>query len=180
MPASTDTDQLLEDVLARSVPLHAAIAVFDEPAGARYELAGPPGVAFFERDTADTISHASSSPSPLLAPVLDELRERHLAAAGVDSGGDNSHLAPLLLLCLMLLDDDATRRFRLDQLARGQFEIEAIDEEAGRHDPPLAPGDAALRSWVPLHAAHMPDAGVHPAILELRFRRRRSPRYAPW
>src|SRR5690606_20357734 len=86
----TDIDALLARVLEISVPMHAAIAAFDEP-DARYELVGPPGVAFFQRDAGDVIGHVSGSPSPLLMPPLDDLRRRHLAAAGVDDGVDNSH-----------------------------------------------------------------------------------------
>lgn len=177
----TDIDALLRRVLELSVPLHAAIAAFDEP-GARYAMQGAPGVAFFQRDAGDTIGHVSGSPSPLLMPALDDLRARHLAAAGVEEGVDNSHLPPLLLLCSYLADPDTSRRLGLDGLARQRAaRVLALDEEAGQHDPELEPLDAALRAWVPLRAEHLADVDdTWPAVLELRFPSDRYTRHVPW
>jgi hypothetical protein len=178
----TNIDQLLTRVLELSVPMHAAIAAFDEP-DARYELKGQPGVAFFQRDAGDTIAHVSGSPSPLLMPPLDDLRARHLAAAGVAPGVDNSHLPPLLLLCCYLADPDTSKRLGLDDIARQRAaQVLALDEEDGQHDPELEPLDAALRAWVPLHAAHLGDDDelTWPAILELRFKSDRYSKYVPW
>jgi hypothetical protein len=173
----TDIDALLDEVLATSVPLHEAIAAFDEP-GARYELAGAPGIAIFTRD-GDTISHESSSPAPALADVIEDLRGRHMTAIGAASGTDNSHLPALLLLCVTIVDRAVVERFGLQSVARRAAEVYALDEEEGRHDPELEPGDVALRAWVPLGAAHEPGAGVHSAILEWRFRVERYQRYTP-
>ena len=178
MAPQTDIDRLLDDVLALSVPLHEAIAAFDEPGG-EYRLAGPPGVAFFERDAGNTVTHSSSSPSPALMPAIDDLRRRHLGGAGVADNVDNSHVMPLLLICMFLVDDVASERFHLRQFANKPTEIEALDQEAGEHDPELEPHDAALRVWVPLEAVHAPEYGVHPAILELKFRMQRKSRFAP-
>lgn len=177
----TDIEALLARVLELSVPLHAAIAPFDEP-GARYAMEGQPGVAFFQRDAGDVIAHVSGSPSPLLMPVLDELRERHLAAVGVDAGVDNSHLPPLLLLCCYLADVESSRRLGLDDVARQRAaRVLALDEEDGQHDPELQPLDAALRAWVPLRADHLEGVeGTWPAILELRFPSDRYSKYVPW
>lgn len=174
-----DTDMLIARVLEHSVPLHDSIRVFDEP-DASYRLEGAPGVAMFDRDAGSTISHVSSSPSPMMMPVLDDLRVRHLSMVGADANIDNSHLPALLLLCIYLVDSDVSERLALGQIARRPAEIIAIDEEAGRHDPELEPHDVALRAWTPLAADHAPDAGIHPAILEMRFRALRHERYVPW
>ena len=175
----TDVEGILADTLELSTRLHPAIAVFDESEG-RYALAAEPGVAFFHRPDADTITHASSSPSPALVPVLEELHQRHLEIVGVPKGGDNSHVWPLLLLCLYLADPASGQRFELDMLAKKPAEVVALDEEQGRHDPELEVGDSAFRAWMPLGAEHAPEAGVQPAILELRFHMDRYERYAPW
>ncbi len=175
----TDPDVIISRVLEYSVPLHDAIRSFDEPAAA-YRLEGAPGVALFERDAGTTISHVSSSPSPMLMPVLDELRKRHLERAGCNNDIDNSHLPALLLLCMYLVDPATSERFSLDRIARRPAEIVAIDEESGRHDPELEPHDAALRAWTPLIAEHAPDAGSHSAVLEMRFKAMRHERYVPW
>jgi hypothetical protein len=176
----TDIDALLTRVLELSVPLHPAIAVFDEP-GASYAMEGQPGVAFFQRDAGDTIGHVSGSPSPLLMPVLDDLRERHLRAVGAAAGVDNSHLPPLLLLCMYLADGESSRRLGLDDVARQRAaHVLALDEETGQHDPELEPLDAALRAWVPLRADHLDGDETWPAILELRFPSDRYTKYVPW
>jgi hypothetical protein len=179
IPPETDIDRIIARVLEHSVPLHDSIRVFDEP-GATYRLEGAPGIALFERDGTSTISHISSSPSPLLMPVLDDMRVQHLSKVGVGDDVDNSHLPALLLLCMYLVDGEASERLNLSAIARRPAEIVAMDEEAGKHDPELEPHDAALRAWTPLVADHAPDAGVHPAVLEMRFRSRRHERYAPW
>src|SRR5687768_8821133 len=89
MTSSTVEDpavqSLVERVLAMSTRLHPAIARFDEP-GARYEVSGPPGLAFFQRDDGDTITHVSGSPAPTVMPLLDELRARHARGAGMADG----------------------------------------------------------------------------------------------
>lgn len=177
----TDIDALLTRVLELSVPLHEAIAPFDEP-GARYAMEGPPGVAFFQRDAGDTIGHVSGSPSPLLMPPLDDLRRRHLAAVGADEDIDNSHLPPLLLLCCYLADPESSRRLGLADVARQRAaRVLALEEEEGQHDPELEPLDAALRAWVPLRADHLEGVDdVWPAILELRFPANRYTRHVPW
>ncbi len=177
----TDPEALLTRVLELSVPLHETIAEFDEP-GARYELEGMPGVAFFQRDNGDTISHMSGSPSPMLMPALDELRERHLRAVGVDAGVDNSHLPPLLLLCCYLADTEMSARIGINDIARRRAaEVRALDQEDGQHDPDLQPLDAALRAWVPLRAAHLEGVtDTWPAILELVFPTDRYVRHVPW
>lgn len=177
--ASHDVDALIERVLSLSVPLHGSIAHFDET-GNTYQIAGPPGVALFERDNGNTISHVSSSPSPMLIPIVDDLRRRHLHAAGRDETIDNSHLPSLLLLCVYLADGEQDERLSLRQIARRPANIVAIDEEAGRHDPELERNDVAMRAWMPLAGEHDPDAGIHPAIVEMRFAARRHERYAPW
>ncbi len=177
----TDVDALLTRVLELSVPLHPAIEAFDEP-GARYELEGAPGVAFFQRDALDTIGHVSGSPSPMLMPPLDDLRRRHLDAVGADADVDNSHLPALLLLCCYLADTDTSQRLGLDDVARQRAaHVQAIDEEAGQHDPDLQPLDAALRAWVPLRAAHIDGIDeTWPAILEFVFPAGRYTRHVPW
>lgn len=177
--AMTDIDCLLDEVLGLSVPLHRAIAHFDEP-GARYVLAGAPGVAIFIRDGGDTIAHESSSPSPTIAPALDDLKVQHLARVGVADSSDNSHVPALLLLCLALADEHASTRFDLRSIARRPAAVVALDEAAGRHDPDLQPHDVALRAWTPLTAEHAPEAGVHTAVLQWHFSSQRRPRYAPW
>lgn len=175
----SDPDTIIARVLEHSVPVHDAIRAFDEP-GASYRLEGAPGIALFERDAGTTISHVSSSPSPLLMPVLDDLRARHLDRVGCAAGIDNSHLPALLLLCLYLVDPGTSERFSLDRIARRPAEIVAIDEESGRHDPELEPHDAALRAWTPLVAEHVDDSQTHAAVLEMRFRAMRHERYVPW
>lgn len=177
----TDIDALLRRVLELSVPLHDAIAPFDEQ-GARYELAGPPGVAFFQRDARDVIGHVSGSPSPMLMPPLDDLRRRHLAAAGIDDDVDNSHLPSLLLMCCYLADPESSRKLGLADVARQRAaQVRPLDDEEGRHDPELQPLDAALRAWVPLRAAHLPDVDdAWPAILELVFASDRYQKHVPW
>jgi hypothetical protein len=177
----TDIDALLTRVLELSVPMHAAIAPFDEP-GTRYAMEGQPGVAFFQRDAGDVIGHVSGSPSPLLMPVLDDLRRRHLAAVGAAEGTDNSHLLPLLLLCMYLADTESSRKLGLDDIARQRAaQVRFLDVEQGQHDPELEPLDAALRAWVPLRADHLDDVDdTWPAILELRFPADRYTKYVPW
>jgi hypothetical protein len=177
----TDIDALLRRVLELSVPLHEAIAPFDEP-GARYELQGAPGVAFFRRDAGDVIGHVSGSPSPALMPPLDDLRRRHLDAVGAAPDVDNSHLPPLLLLCSYLADPESSARLGLDDVAtRRAARIRPIDEEAGTHDPDLEPLDAALRAWVPMRAAHLDGVDdTWPAILEFVFPTDRYSRHVPW
>ena len=174
-----DADTLMRRVLELSVPLHRAIAHFDEP-GASYAIAAAPGVGFFTRDAGNTVSHVSSSPSPELLPALEDLAERHLRMAGVAEGTGNSHVPALLLLCMFLADEDSAARLDLRDLARKPASIVALDEEEGRHDPELEPHDAALRAWTPLAAGHVPEAGVHTAVLEMVFHLQRKPRYAPW
>lgn len=178
-PTPINSEELLTRVIEVSVPLHRAIAAFDE-AGTRYELADTPGVAMFIRDAPDRISHVSSAPSPGMVPALDDLRVRHLRAAGVTAGVDNSHLLALLLLCTYLVDRDSIERLGLQTVVRRPAQVVALDEEQGRHDPELNPGDVALRAWTPLSAGHDPDAGVHAAVLEMRFAVERYERYAPW
>lgn len=177
----TDIDALLQRVLELSVPLHPAIAAFDEP-GARYALEGAPGVAYFRRDTGDTIAHVSGTPSPLLMPPLDDLRRRHLDLAGAPADVDNSHLPPLLLLCCYLADPETSRRLDLDDVVRQRAaRVLPLEEEEGQHDPPLEPLDAALRAWVPLRADHLDGVeATWPAVLELRFLAGRYSRYVPW
>jgi hypothetical protein len=178
---ATDIDALLARVLELSVPLHAAIEPFNEP-GARYAMEGQPGVAFFQRDAGDVIGHVSGSPSPLLMPVLDDLRRRHLAAVGADDDVDNSHLPCLLLLCMYLADPESSRRLGLDDIVRQRAaQVRFLDEEEGQHDPELEPLDAALRAWVPLRADHLDGVDeTWPAILELRFPSDRYSKYVPW
>lgn len=176
--AQPSIDDLLDRALAVSTSLHEAIATFDE-APATYEVGGAPGVAYFERDAGDGMSHVSGSPSPALLPVLEELHRRHLEHVGIAPDGDNSHVPPLVLLSLMLLDEQMIDRLGMRQRVTKPTEVVALTEEEGRHDPPLEPHDAALRAWVPLAATHRPDAGVHPAVVELRFRMERRARYAP-
>lgn len=178
----TDIDALLRRVLELSVPLHGAIAPFDEE-GAQYELAGPPGVAFFQRDSGDVIGHVSGSPSPALMPPLYDLRARHRALANVADTTDNSHLLPLLLLCSYLADPASCERLGLDTLAEHRsMQVYAIEEEDGKHDPNLQPLDAALRAWVPLRAGHLPqfEGEVWPAIVEIIFPTDRYSKYVPW
>jgi hypothetical protein len=177
----TDVDALLTRVLELSVPLHEAIAPFDEP-GARYELEGQPGVAFFQRDAGDVIGHVSGSPSPMLMPPLDDLRRRHLRAVGVADDVDNSHVPPLLLLCCYLADPQTSRALGIDDVARQRAaRITALEEEQGQHDPDLEPLDAALRAWVPLRAAHLEGVDdTWPAILEFVFPMNRYTRHVPW
>lgn len=177
----TDVDALLTRVLELSVPLHAAIEAFDEP-GARYELEGVPGVAFFQRDAGDVIGHVSGSPSPMLMPPLDDLRRRHLRAVGADDDVDNSHLPPLLLLCCYLADPETSRTLGIDGVARQRgARVRPLEEEEGQHDPDLEPLDAALRAWVPLRAAHLEGVTeTWPAILELYFPADRYTRHVPW
>ncbi len=179
---STDIDALLRRVLEISVPLHETIAPFDE-VDARYELAGAPGVAFFQRDAGDVIGHVSGSPSPALMPPLDDLRRRHLDLVGANADTDNSHLLPLLLLSCYLADPDTSARLGLDQIAsRRPAAVRPLDEEQGQHDPDLQPLDAALRAWVPLRALHLPDLADEswPAILEFVFPNDRYERHVPW
>jgi len=176
----TDPEALLTRTLALAVPLHAAIAAFDEPAPAVYRMSGAPGVAFFRRDSGDTISHVSGSPSPTLMPALDELRERYMRAIGAPDGTDNSHLPPLLMLCMYLADTPMCERLGIAEVAHRPAQLEPLDEEEGQHDPELEPLDAALRAWIPLEADHVPDAGVNPAILEIRFPAQRYSRHVPW
>jgi hypothetical protein len=177
----TDIDALLTRVLELSVPLHDAISAFDEQ-GARYELAGAPGVAFFQRDAGDTIGHVSGSPSQMLMPPLDDLRRRHLSAAGIADDVDNSHLPALLLMCCYLADPESSRRLGLDDILRQRAaQVRPLDQEEGQHDPDLQPLDAALRAWVPLRAGHLD--GVEddwPAILELVFPSDRYSKHVPW
>jgi hypothetical protein len=177
----TDIDALLTRVLELSVPLHDAISAFDEQ-GARYELTGAPGVAFFQRDAGDTIGHVSGSPSQMLMPPLDDLRRRHLSAAGIADDVDNSHLPALLLMCCYLADPESSRRLGLDDILRQRAaRVRPLDEEEGQHDPDLQPLDAALRAWVPLRADHLD--GVEdswPAILELVFPSDRYSKHVPW
>lgn len=177
----TDIDALLARVLELSVPLHPAIAEFDEP-GAKYALEGAPGVAFFQRDAGDVIGHVSGSPSPMLMPALDDLRRRHLAAANVADDVDNSHLPPLLLLCCYLADPETSRRLGLDDVVRQRAaQVLPLEEEEGQHDPELEPLDAALRAWVPLRADHLEGVDeTWPAILELTFPSNRYTRHVPW
>lgn len=176
-PASP-TD-VLDRTAAMAVRLLPAIERYNE-AGAAYDLAGPPGVALFERDGLDHVSHVSGAPSPDLAGSMAELHQRALQDAGMD--GDNSHLLALVLLCMYVADEDPHPSLsRLREFARRPTEIVAIDEEQARHDPPLEPHDAALRAWTPMRVAgHGPDEPVHTAVLEMRFRAQRRPRYAPW
>lgn len=177
----TDVDALLTRVLELSVPLHEAIAPFDEP-GARYELQGQPGVAFFQRDAGDVIAHVSGSPSPMLMPPLDDLRRKHLRAVGAADDVDNSHLPPLLLLCCYLADPQSSKALGIDDVARQRAaRVVALEEEEGQHDPDLQPLDAALRAWVPLRAAHLDGVDdTWPAILELHFPVDRYVRHVPW
>jgi hypothetical protein len=172
-------EALLTRILELSVPLHDAIADFDEP-GANYEMVGPPGVAVFRRDLNDVIGHVSGSPSPLIMPVIDELRTQHIRARGLPAGTDNSHLPPLLLLCCYLADPSFIRDTDLEQIIQRPATVLAIDEETGKHDPELEPLDAALRAWTPLAAQHAPDAGIHPAIIEMRFPSGGYQRHVPW
>ncbi|MCW2927001.1 MAG: hypothetical protein JWM86_969 [Thermoleophilia bacterium] len=177
----TDIDALLTRVLELSVPLHSTIEAFDEE-GASYVLEGAPGVAFFQRDAGDTIGHVSGSPSPALMPPLDDLRRRHLAAVGAADDVDNSHLPALLLLCTYLADPETSRKLGLDSVVRQRAaQIRPLEEEEGQHDPDLQPLDAALRAWVPLRAAHLPDVDeTWPAILEFVFPSDRYTRHVPW
>jgi hypothetical protein len=179
MHADTTADQVIELAVQKSARLHEAIAHFDEPSG-RYALGGVPGVAYFERDHPDRITHESSSPSPAIGNMLDDLAARHMAAAGLAPGATNSHVHALVLLVLTMFDETARERFSLDQLGRRPAMIVALDEEDGKHDPELEVGDAALRAWVPLVAEHAPDAGAQPTVLEFRFFNQRKDRYAPW
>lgn len=176
---TTDPEALLRRTLELSVPLHAVIAAFDE-ADATYRLEGQPGVACFRRDSGDTIAHVSGSPSPLLMPVLDELRTRHLRAVDAPAGTDNSHLPALLLLCTYLADPTVVDRLEVTDAVTRPAQVRFLDDEEGRHDPDLDPLDVALRAWTPLAADHAPDAGVHPAILELHFPALRYARHVPW
>ncbi|MCW2925982.1 MAG: hypothetical protein JWM98_3386 [Thermoleophilia bacterium] len=179
----TDIDALLTRVLELSVPMHAAIEPFDEP-GARYVLRGQPGVAFFQRDSGDTIAHVSGSPSPALMAPLDDLRARHLRAVGSEADVDNSHLPALLLMCCYLADPASSERLGLHDVARQRAaQVIALEEEEGQHDPELEPLDAALRAWVPLAAEHidgLDEDDTWPAILELRFKSDRYTRHVPW
>jgi hypothetical protein len=169
---------LLDATLDISVPLHEAIKRFDEEI-ASYQIAGPCGVGFFRRE-GDQISHESSSPAEELIPFIHDLRDQHLHRVRAGSGADNSHLIPLLLMCLFIVDPVTRERFSLSSYANRPAVIDAITEEDGKHDPPLEHGDGALRAWVPLEAAHAPGAGVHTAVLEMVFPAGRAPRYAPW
>lgn len=175
----TDVEALLRRVLELSVPLHPAIEPFDE-LDADYRIAGAPGVALFLRDEGSVISHVSGSPSPALLEPLEHLQARHCELAGCLAGTSNSHLPALLLLCLYLADPASEERLGLAGLASRPASILPLDEEEGRHDPALEPLDGALRAWTPLDALHVPGAGVHDAILEMRFQRMRYERHVPW
>jgi hypothetical protein len=145
-------------------------------------MRGQPGVAFFQRDSGDTIGHVSGSPSPMLMPALDDLRRRHLTAVGAADDVDNSHLPALLLICCYLADPESSRRLGLDDVVRQRAaHVLALDEEEGQHDPELEPLDAALRAWVPLQPMHLDGVDdTWPAILELRFPSDRYTKYVPW
>ncbi|MBC7459937.1 MAG: hypothetical protein H7287_01105 [Thermoleophilia bacterium] len=176
---TNDPEALLLRVLELSVPLHPAIAAFDE-VGARYLLEGAPGVASFHRDAGDTIGHVSGSPSPLIMPILDDLRRRHMHAAGIAEGHDNSHLPALLLLCCYIADGQALKRVQFEDVVRRPAQVIFMDEESGTHDPDLEPLDAALRAWTPIRADHILGSPAHPAVLELRFAANRYSRHVPW
>jgi len=176
---SDDPEALLRRVLELSVPMHPAIAAFDEP-GARYLLEGAPGVASFHRDAGDVISHVSGSPSPTIMPILDDLRRRHMHAAGIAEEYDNSQLPALLLLCIYIADEQALGRIEFRDVVRRPAQVVFLDEEAGTHDPDLQPLDAALRAWTPIRADHVPDQEAHPAIVELQFPANRYAKYVPW
>ena len=173
---SLTAEALLDQTLALSVPLHDAIAAFDQE-GMSYAIADAPGIALFERDAGDTISHWSSSPVPAVVDAVDSLRVRHQLAAGVD-GFDNSHLPALLLACLFVADETSVVRQRLGSRVNRPAAIEALDVEHGKHDPELEPHDAAVRVWTPLVCADDPE--VHVAVLQMRFVSGRTARYAPW
>jgi hypothetical protein len=176
---TSDPEALLLRVLELSVPMHPAIQPFDE-AGARYLLEGAPGVASFQRDAGDTISHVSGSPSPLIMPILDDLRRRHMHAAGISQEYDNSHLPALLLLCMYIADGQALGRIEFQDVVHRPAQVVFLDEDDGTHDPDLEPLDAALRAWTPMRGDHVPDGEAHPAILELRFPANRYAKYVPW
>lgn len=176
---TNDPEALLLRVLELSVPMHPAIAAFDE-VGARYLLEGQPGVASFQRDAGDVIGHVSGSPSPLLMPILDELRRRHMHAAGISEEYDNSHLPALLLLCCYIADGQALERIAFADVVHRPAQVLFLDEEDGTHDPDLEPLDAALRAWTPIRADHIYGSPPHPAILELRFPANRYSKYVPW
>ena len=176
---TNDPEALLTRVLELSVPMHPAIAPFDEQ-GARYLLEGQPGVASFHRDAGDTIGHVSGSPSPLLMPILDDLRLRHMHAAGISTDYDNSHLPALLLLCCYIADGHVLDRLSFADIVRRPAEVRFLDSEEGTHDPDLEPLDAALRAWTPIRADHIYGSPPHPAILELRFAANRYSRHVPW
>lgn len=178
MHAEQTADQVLDDVIATSARLHRSIAHFDETTG-HYALGGVPGVAFFHRDHPERITHESSSPSPAVAGLLDDLVRRHLAQSNLPDATVNSHAHALLLLVLTMHTPDARDRFGLERLGRRDAQIIALDEEDGRHDPELEVGDSALRAWVPLQSEAHPEAGAQPTILEFRFRDRRYTHYAP-
>lgn len=175
VPPST----LIADALAVSTRLHEAIELLDEQE-AQYELAGPPGLAVFQRDGTDVVRHRSGSPSPEIAPLLTDLMQAHRARLQFPAGADNSHIAPLVLLCLYLSDPSTRESHGLSLHARKPAAVIALDGEEARHDPPLEPHDSALRAWTPLRALHAPDAGIHTAALEFRFPMNRRERYAPW
>jgi hypothetical protein len=178
MQTEPAAQQVVDEVLAVSARLHDAIAHFDEASG-HYALGGVPGVAYFERDHPDRITHESNAPSPMVAAQLDELAQRHLARVGAPEGAVNSHVHALLLLVLTMLNEDAQQRFRFDQHGKRPAQIVALDEEDGRHDPELEVGDAALRAWVPIASDLHPGAGAQPTILEFRFFNQRYQKYVP-
>lgn len=179
MATGTTLEHLVDRVVGVSAPLHAAIARFDE-AQACYLLAGEPGMALFRRPDTDTITHVAGSPSPDFVPVFERLLSAHRDAIGMPAASDNSHMAALVLLCVYATDDDTVSRLGITAERRKPALVEALGEEDARHDPELAVGDAALRAWTPLSAEHMPEAGVHPAVLEMRFLMQRSSKYVPW
>jgi len=179
-PINTDDPEaLLHRVLELSVPMHPAIEAFDEP-GAKYLLEGAPGVASFHRDTGDVISHVSGSPSPTIMPIIDDLRLRHMHAAGIAADVDNSQLPALLLLCCYIADGHALERIEFRDVVHRPAEVRFLTEDEGTHDPDLQPLDAALRAWTPIRADHVGDDEAYPAVVELLFTANRYAKYVPW
>lgn len=175
------TDELnafMARTVALSVPLHESISAFTEQ-GARYVIADQPGLALFERTADATMSHISNSPDRDWVELLAIARTEHCAQVGVGDDQDNSHLYPLLMICMSLADTETSARLELDRRSRRQIRLFALTEEQATHDPEIPVHDSVLRCWVPLAAADAADGEMHSAILDMHFLEGRTERYAP-
>jgi hypothetical protein len=159
-----DPDALADKLLALTtelvVELHPAIAGLAMPG--HFVAAGQPAAAVFRQPADAEPTHRSGAPSAEVAELAAEAAVIAHGRLGYGRRDGNPLLAALALAAFYLIEARRSGAFELGALTGGRLRVFPLTADEARHDPPLLPGTAAIRSWYPV-------TGVPEACVELRL-----------